>query len=82
MNTQKLKPFRVYMRRRAGTTCGRIDVLATCQNHAERVAVRQNIAVSHPKTKPGQWIVTSVETLAAVPVGLVPFDAVEEGCAV
>ncbi|WP_367846427.1 hypothetical protein [Rhodoferax sp. WC2427] len=75
MNNAKLKPFRVFMRRRAGRTHGRIDVMATCQNHAERVAVAQNIEISHPKTKPGQWIVTSVQVLPAVPVGLVVVGA-------
>nr|WP_315242159.1 hypothetical protein [uncultured Albidiferax sp.] len=68
MKNPKLKSFRVFMRRRAGRTQGRIDVMATCQNHAERVAVAQNIEISHPKTKPGQWIVTSVQVLPAVPV--------------
>lgn len=80
MNNPKLKPFRVFMRRRAGRTQGRIDVMATCQNNAERVAVAQNIKVSHPKTKPGQWIVTSVQVLDAVPVGLVAV-AVQGGAA-
>lgn len=58
-----LKPFRVYLRRRGGRTRGRIDVQANCQKHAERVAVAQLIEVSYPKSKPSNWLVTSVEVL-------------------
>ena len=58
-----LKPFRVYLRRRGGNTRGRVDVQATCEQHAERTAVKQTIEVSYPKSKPANWIVTSVEVL-------------------
>lgn len=64
--TTTLKPFTVYLRRRGGRTRGRIEVQAAEQSHAERVAKAQLIEVSYPKSKPAQWIVTSVEARAAI----------------
>ena len=61
MTETLLKPFTVQLHRRGGKTTGRIDVQARCEKHAERVAVDQTIAVSFPKSKPSQWIVTKVE---------------------
>lgn len=55
------KGYTVHLRRRGGTTRGRIEVRANSVQHAQRVAVRQCIDVSYPKTKPAQWLVTSVE---------------------
>jgi hypothetical protein len=63
MSGQKLKTYRVYMRRRGGRTRGRVDVLAGSRGHAERVGVKQCIETSYPDTKPAQWIVTLVEEL-------------------
>lgn len=56
-----LRAYTVHLRRRGGETQGRIEVQAASVPHAERVAVRQNIEVSFPKSKPANWIVTSVE---------------------
>lgn len=61
MNGPILKPFRVALHRRGGKTRGHVDVQARCEKHAERVAVEQTIAVSFPKSKPSQWVVTGVE---------------------
>jgi hypothetical protein len=64
MNTSpKLRKFRVYLHRIGGRTSGHITVDATCESHAGRVAVRQNIDVSFPNSKPADWIVTSTEEL-------------------
>ncbi len=60
-----LKPFNVYLHRRGGKTKGRIEVMARCEKHAERVAVDQTIAVSYPKSKPAAWIVDRVEARAS-----------------
>lgn len=59
-----LKPFTVQLHRRGGKTKGRIEVQATCDKHAGRVAVAQTIEVSFPKSKPGDWVVTNVEARA------------------
>ncbi|CAM8627408.1 hypothetical protein MCEMSHM24_02723 [Comamonadaceae bacterium] len=64
MSTEKLYPFTVQLHRRGGKTKGRIEVMARSDKHAERVAVDQTIAVSFPKSKPAQWIVTKVEARA------------------
>lgn len=61
--TTNLKPFSVSLHRKGGKTKGRIEVQATCEKHAGRVAVAQTIAISFPKSKPAQWVVTVVETL-------------------
>ena len=55
-----LKPYRVNLHRRGGKTTGRVEVLATCPKHAERVAVAQTIAVSYPDSKPANWVVDGV----------------------
>jgi len=60
VNAPALKDFTVQLHRRGGKTKGRIDVQAHCPKHAERVAVAQTIAVSFPKSKPGQWVVDGV----------------------
>lgn len=65
MSGPVLKDFAVQLHRRGGKTKGRINVKATCEKHAERVAVAQTIEVSFPKSKPGDWIVTGVEVKAA-----------------
>lgn len=61
MNAPALKPFTVQLHRRGGKTTGRIEVMARCEKHAERVAVEQTIEVSYPKSKPAAWIVDKVE---------------------
>lgn len=58
---KKLKAYTVYIRRKGGNTKGRIEVMASCESHSHRVAIRQLIDVSYPKTKPGNWIVTCTE---------------------
>lgn len=65
---EKLKSYRVLLHRRGGKTRGRIDVMATCPEHAQRVAVKQIIEVSYPSSKPGNWVVDGVET----PAGATP----------
>lgn len=65
MNDPVLKPFTVQLHRRGGKTRGRIAVQATCEKHAERVAVEQVIAVSFPDSKPANWVVTSVQERTA-----------------
>ena len=59
--TSNLKPFAVSLHRKGGKTRGRIEVHATCEKHAGRVAIAQTIEVSFPGSKPGNWIVDSVE---------------------
>ncbi len=59
----KAKLSSVYLRRRGGRTSGRIEVSAASLTSAERMALDQLIAVSFPKTKRADWIVTSVEEL-------------------
>ncbi len=61
MNQPVLKLFSVQLHRRGGKTTGRIEVQARCEKHAQRVAIEQTIAVSFPKSKPSQWVVTGVE---------------------
>jgi hypothetical protein len=56
-----LKSYSVSLHRKGGKTRGRIEVRANCEKHAGRVAVAQTIAVSFPKSKPGQWVVDGVE---------------------
>ena len=41
MSGPVLKGFSVKLHRRGGKTTGRIEVMATCAKHAERVAVEQ-----------------------------------------
>lgn len=65
MNAPVLKPFKVHLHRRGGKTKGHVRVNARCEKHAERVAVEQTIAVSFPKSKPGNWVVDKVEDLQA-----------------
>ncbi|MFA5900550.1 MAG: hypothetical protein WC829_15730 [Hyphomicrobium sp.] len=60
MSGAALKAFRVQLHRRGGKFKGHVDVQATCEKHAERVAVAQVIEVSFPKSKPGQWVVDLV----------------------
>lgn len=60
MSGPVLKAFTVRLHRRGGKTKGRIEVQATCPDHARRVAVAQTIAVSFPGSKPGNWVVDSV----------------------
>ena len=60
MSGPALKAFRVHLHRRGGKFKGHIDVQATCEKHAERVAVAQTIEVSFPKSKPGHWVVDGV----------------------
>ena len=55
------RPFKVYVRRRGGSTTGYVTVQATCASHAQRVGIRQLIEVSFPKTLPKNWIVTATE---------------------
>ena len=62
--TTTLKPYRVFMHRRGRKTNGRIDVQALDQNGAARMAKDQVIAVSYPKSKRADWIVTGVEVRA------------------
>jgi hypothetical protein len=64
MSGQKLKPYTVYLRRRGGNTKGRVEVMATCDSHAAKCGVKSTIAVSYPKTKPADWIVTATELRA------------------
>ena len=64
MNDPILKPYKVYLHRRGGKTYGHVTVQARSPLHAERLAVEQTIAVSFPKSKPAQWIVTGVEARA------------------
>lgn len=59
MNAQPLKPYTV--RLHTARVRGRIQVQATCPVHAGRVAIAQTIDVSFPGSKPGNWIVDSVE---------------------
>lgn len=61
MSDTTLKPYRVSLHRRGGKTEGRVDVMANCPKHAERVAVAQTIEVSYPKSKPANWVVDGVE---------------------
>lgn len=66
-NPELLKFFCVDLHRRGGKTYGRVNVLARCDKHAARVAVDQTIAVSYPKSRPAQWIVTKVTALDVKP---------------
>lgn len=59
--TSHLKPYCIYLRRRGGKTHGRIEVHAPTPSSAERLAKDQLIAVSYPKSKRSEWIVTSVQ---------------------
>lgn len=61
MSGPVLKSFTVQLHRRGGKTKGHIEVQARCEKHAERVAIEQTIAVSFPKSRPSQWVVTGVE---------------------
>lgn len=54
----QLKPYAV--RLHTARVRGRIEVHATCEKHAGRVAIAQTIDVSFPKSKPAQWAVDSV----------------------
>lgn len=63
MSGQILKTFMVQLHRRRGNTRGRIEVKATCPEHARRVAVAQTIEVSYPKSKPANWVVDGVEEI-------------------
>lgn len=65
MSGAALKTFSVQLHRRGGKTRGRITVQATCDKHAQRVAVEQTIAVSFPDSKPANWVVTGVEEVVA-----------------
>jgi hypothetical protein len=60
MSGPALKDYRVQLHRRGGRYRGHIDVKATCDQHARRVAVKQVIEVSYPKSKPAQWVVDGV----------------------
>lgn len=64
--TDSVKKFKVYARRRGGSTRGYVTVDARSPSHAERVGVKQLIEVSFPKTKPSQWIVTATEEVRCV----------------
>ena len=55
------RPFKVSVRRRGGSTTGYVTVQANCESHAERIGIKQLIAVSFPKTQPKNWIVTATE---------------------
>lgn len=76
MTDKVLKDFRVFLRRRGGNTRGRVEVKGSSPSHAGRVGVKQTIENSFPKSKPSDWLVTSVEELgvgvAAVQVGVAP----------
>lgn len=61
MSAPALKGYRVKLHRRGGRYRGHIDVQASSDTHAERVAVKQVIEVSFPKSKPAQWVVDGVE---------------------
>lgn len=65
MSGPALKAFTVQLHRRGGKTKGRIEVQATCAEHAARVAVAQTIEVSFPQSKPGNWVVDLVEVKAS-----------------
>lgn len=65
MNAPVLKGFVVRLHHRGGPNKGRVTVQATCEKHAERVAVDQVIEISYPKTKPGNWVVDGVEAKAS-----------------
>lgn len=65
MNGPVLKDFTVRLHRRGGKTTGRVSVKATCEKHAERVAVEQVIDVSFPTSKPANWVVDGVEVKAS-----------------
>lgn len=58
-----LMGYRVDLHRRGGKTRGHVEVKARSVQHAGRVAVEQTIAVSYPKSKPGNWVVTKVTEL-------------------
>jgi hypothetical protein len=66
MSAGALTAYRVQLHRRGGKFKGHVDVQATCEKHAERVAVKQVIEVSYPKSKPGQWVVDGVEAKGGV----------------
>lgn len=59
--TSTLQSYRVRLHRRGGKFNGHVDVQAFSEKHAERVAVKQVIEVSFPKSKPAQWLVDSVQ---------------------
>lgn len=61
MSGPVLKRFTVQLHRRGGNTKVRIEVQATCEKNAERVAVAQTIEVSFPGSKPANWVVDGVE---------------------
>jgi hypothetical protein len=63
MNGAVLKFYSVELHRRGGKTTGRVNVRARGDKHAARVAVDQTIAVSYPKSKPSDWIVTKVSPI-------------------
>ena len=65
MTAPILKAFTVQLHRRGGKTTGRIEVQARCEKHAQRVAIEQTIAVSFPKSKPSQWVVTGVSEVVS-----------------
>lgn len=60
MNQQPLNPFTVRLHHRCGRPTGRIEVKATCAEHAQQVAVEQAIEVSYPNSKPADWVVDGV----------------------
>lgn len=59
--TSTIQGYRVRLHRRGGKFNGHVDVQAFSEKHAERVAVKQVIEVSYPKSKPAQWVVDGVE---------------------